>query len=142
LTGEHSLDNYSRDIARSLATYIRGALAPSKQPAFKLPITAAGQADAKLLYNALLEGKATWRSIHNLMMRLWELPESNGPDMGRSTYLTAFLAAAALHEDGSLMEPSSLSSLLSHLKYGARSFCMIEAIQVQTLNFHQSDILG
>ncbi|KIL54330.1 hypothetical protein M378DRAFT_182579, partial [Amanita muscaria Koide BX008] len=132
LTTEHSLDNYSRDVARSLATYIRGALVLRNQPVFKLPITAAGQADAQDLYNTLLHGEATWKSLHNLMKRLWELPELNGPDTGRSTYLATFLAAAALHDDGSLMEPDSLSSLLSHLKYGARSFCMVEAMETQT----------
>ncbi|KAF8225498.1 hypothetical protein L208DRAFT_1380610 [Tricholoma matsutake] len=87
-------------------------------------------ADAKVLYALLHQGQVTWKDVHGLM-RLWEEPALDGPDAGHSTYLIVFLAAAALHEDGSLMEPAGLSPLLSHLKYGAHSFCMIKTLETQ-----------
>lgn len=46
-------------------------------------------------------------------------------------YLMVFLAAATLHEDGSLMESDGLSPFFSHLKYSMRSFCMVEALETQ-----------
>jgi hypothetical protein len=112
-----------------IATYIRGA--SKENHAYKLPITPAGREDAKRLRDALVKGDPEWGSLHDLMRRIWEEPELDGPDTGRSTFLMAFLAAAALREDGSLMEPDGLSPFLSHLKYGARSFCMIEATETQ-----------
>jgi hypothetical protein len=99
---------------------------------YKLPISAAGKAEALVLYDHLKEGKATWMSLHVLMRRLWEEPELDTPDPSRSTYLISFLAAAALREDGSLMDADRLVHFITHLKYGARSFCMVEALETQS----------
>lgn len=103
----------------------------AQDPAYILPLTTYSMADAKVLYALLHQGQVTWKDVHGLMRRLWEEPALDGPDTGHSTYLIVFLAAAALHEDGSLMEPAGLSPLLSHLKYGAHSFCMIKTLETQ-----------
>lgn len=131
------MDNYARDVSRAVAAYVRAALDKDELFIFRLPIRPNGRRDAENLMAKLTDGSAIWKDIHPVMTRLWEGPpearepeddSDNDSDAG-TTFLTTFLAAAALHEDGTLMDESQLVTLLSHLKYAARSFCMVEGLK-------------
>jgi hypothetical protein len=66
------------------------------------------------------------------MRILWEPPNSaEDGSLGTPIYLLAFFAAAALKEDRTLLDPPGLVTLIARLKYAARSFCMIEALEMR-----------
>lgn len=104
---------------------MRAALDDNEFYIYRLPISPQGKRDASDLKAKLMDGSATWMDIHPVMTRLWE-EDSESDDM---TYLIAFLAAAALHDDGTLMDEGQLCTLLSHLKYAARSFTTMEGLK-------------
>jgi len=111
-------------LCRTLAALIRSARDPTTP--FKLPMTEASSACALALYRKLVSGLVTWRCLHQAFKTLWELPDSVIDGGERDTYLFHFLAAAAVKEDGTLMDASRLVTWITHLKYGSRAFCMIE----------------
>jgi hypothetical protein len=124
LTTDGSLAGYSRDICRTLAALIRSARDPATP--FKLPMTEAASACALELYRKLDSGSATWKCLHPAFKTVWELPNSVIDNGEQDTYLLHFLAAAAVKEDGTLMDASRLVTWITHLKYGSRAFSMIE----------------
>ena len=96
-------------------------------PPFKLPATTEDDEAAQNLYQTLESGKTGWKDLHPVMRSLWSAPDPVLCEGAKSTYLLSFLAAAALKKDGMLMNEKQLVSTISHLKYGARAFCMVEA---------------
>lgn len=118
---------YARDLSRTLAASIRAAQ-DSTMP-FKLPMTEAALDHALRLHRKLNSGEATWKCLHPLIKTIWELPNSTVDDGAQDPYIITFLAAAALKEDGTLMNAKRLVSWIAHLKYSARAFCMVEAME-------------
>jgi hypothetical protein len=92
-------------------------------------MTDASSTCALELYRKLESGSATWKCLHSIIKTLWELPNSafnNGEQLEQDVYLLHFLAAAAVKENGTLMDASRLVTWITHLKFGGRAFCMIE----------------
>jgi hypothetical protein len=125
------LAEYARDMSRTIAASIRAARNPT--PPFQLPLSKTAFTQARELDNELNSGEATWKSLHPLLRTFWELPNKaigNEEHEEHEGYLIRFLAAAALKEDGTLMNAKRLVSWITHLKYSARAFCMVEAVEV------------
>lgn len=78
-------------------TYVHGALAGDH--VYKLLITPARREDTKHLSEALVQDDPGWKNLHELMRRLWEEPELDGPNTSHSTYLMA-LCQKLLHGRG------------------------------------------
>jgi hypothetical protein len=89
-------------------------------------MTEVGVARALELYSQLDSGTATWKCLHLAFKTVWELPNAVLGHGAQDTYIICFLAAAALKEDGTLMNAKRLVSWITHLKYGSRAFCMVE----------------
>ena len=68
--------------------------------------------------------------LHNLMKVIWKMPCLSLGQNAKGTFLLAFLAAASLKQDGTLMESSDLVHWIKKLKYAARAFCRVEAYQL------------
>jgi hypothetical protein len=125
LPSKESWGSYSLDLCRVLSAAIRAALDPSR--AFKLPMSEEGQTEALDLYGQLVDETATWNSLHPLMREIWKAPDASltHPD-AQLPFLVYFLAAVALKEDGTLMDAGALVTWITHLKFAARAFCMVE----------------
>ena len=93
---------------------------------FKLPTTVQDDDLALNLYQTLESGEGTWKDLHAVMRSLWSAPDPVLGEGAKSTYLLSFLAAAALKTDGMLINMKQLVTTVSHLKYGARAFCMVD----------------
>lgn len=94
-------------------------------------MTEAALAHALHLHSQLNLGEATWKCLHPLIKTIWELPNltATAGDRAQQLYILHFLAAAALKEDGTLMNAKRLVTWVTHLKYASRAFCMVEAAE-------------
>ena len=85
-----------------------------------------GQTEALDLYGQLVDETATWNSLHPIMREIWKAPDPSLSQCTQLPFLVYFLAAVALKEDGTLMDAGALVTWITHLKFAARAFCMVE----------------
>lgn len=140
LTTPQSWKNYSRDVARVLCAFLRSVLAENScaQLPYTLPTTVAGRSEGLQLVDLLSSGQARPGDLHTIIKIIWEQGGPSGAPP--ETFLLCFIAAWALREDGTLTGPGSLVTLIAHLKYLARCFCMREAVEV-SLQAQNSSLL-
>ena len=130
------MTNYVRDMTAAIAARLRQVSNPPSSTSttttpFKLPATAQDDDVARKLYLTLQSGHTVWKDLHEIVKTLWSAPDPILGEGADSTYLLSFLAAAAVKKDGSLMNAKQLVTMIAHLKYGARAFCMVEADRIK-----------
>ena len=124
LTVDKTLVTYSRDLSCAVAACLRSVMNPTQ--AFCLPMTEDARRVARKLHQELESGQAEWKSLHPVIKTLWHASESV-LEGNECPFLLHFLAAAALRKDGTLMDSKQLVAWITHLKYSAWAFCMVEA---------------
>ena len=97
------------------------------QGCFPLPLTPEDKEVARDTFAKLQLEDSDHSVLHDLMRILWKMLSLSLRQGANGTFLLVFLAAAALRQDGTLMESFDLVHWIKKLKYGARAFCMVEA---------------